>query len=306
MKEARRIHSQLKVVKEEEEDGEEDGDEEILRTLADSISKSFLLVDLPEGWEEGKDPNTNVTYYINTLTSQPQWERPTSPAVFVKDEVEERVKVIEDEDKLFSSLSLMSADSSMKEDGQISHRVALTAEERAASFVSNSYGSSDALDVDVHDVNAKEEKQADPEAVVLVLSETDGSAEAEEEDIPTYRDCARQGILQTLGGVMGLSWKKRFFALSGNVLSKYKSSQEFLSCAVPADTMTITSQTELSFTRQNLCIKIRTDKQVWTLMGENTESLKAWTNDIKFIIGQLFEERIKGVTKIHAKKGQKK
>lgn len=262
-------------------DSDEELDDDTVSELASRIVHDHDYDDLPEGWEKQVDPKTNIAYYINTLTQTSQWSRPSSPAGNQHDDHHEVVKVIDDERRLFDSLSLMSHDGSISDHHSLSKRGALEAADRMASFVST-------------DNDNESEAKDDTVAAEEVKPELVENAPVEPEPEVVREPIVRKGILQKQGGLFGM-WSKKFFVLEDDVLSYYESSQTYLTGARPSKQMLLQPSTDLSYTTMSHCFKVKTGDLEFILMSENKDLMREWINDIRYTITALYDNRIKSV-----------
>jgi hypothetical protein len=272
-------------------DSDDEIDEDAVSELASRIVSLHIEEELPEGWEKQLDPNNGIPYYVNTITQSSQWSRPSSPAGnFHEEDDPEVVKVINDERRLFDSLSLMSHDGgaagggsgSVQDESLSSHkRMPLDQNDRIESFISTTE-------------NETEPEAKETSTVDIALEEKGETKEPEPEPEPDLP--LRKGILQKQGGLFGM-WSKKFFVLEDEILSYYDSSQAYLSGARASKQMLLTSSTELSYTKMSHCFKIKTDKLEFILMSENKDLMREWIADIRTIITTLYDARIKGLMK---------
>jgi hypothetical protein len=290
-------------------DSDEDLDEDIVAELASQIVSVRIEDDLPEGWEKQIDPNNGIPYYVNTITQSSQWSRPSSPAGNLHEEDHpEVVKVIDDERKLFDSLSLMSHDGISSQDEHLSSRkrVPLEATDRIESFISISENDNEKETAEEEQETKSPPAASSSETTALDLKEIQPvmtptpvapiaaavAAVVEEEDEPEIP--CRKGILQKQGGLFGM-WSKKFFLLENEILSYYENSQAYLSGARPSKQMQLTGSTELSYTKMSHCFKVKTDNLEFILMSENKDLMKEWITDIRTIVTVRYDARIKGV-----------
>lgn len=273
-------------------DSDEELDDDTVTELASRIIHDQEYDDLPEGWEKQIDSTTNIAYYVNTITQTSQWSRPNSPAGNQRDDHHEVVKVIDDERRLFDSLSLMSFDgNSVSDHHSISKRDALDHTDRMASFVSTDNENENEAKDDSKPVAIEEIK---PE-----VQETKQSAETVA--IIAREPIIRKGILQKQGGLFGM-WSKKFFVLEDDILSYYETSQSYLSGARPSKQMLLQASTDLSYTTMSHCFKVKTGTVEFILMSENKDLMREWIKDIRTIISALYDERIKSVMNRGGKK----
>jgi hypothetical protein len=271
-------------------DSDDELDPDTISELASHIAQDLECDEIPEGWEKKVDPATNIAYYVNTITETSQWSRPSSPAGnHLEEEHHEVVKVIDDERRLFDSLSLMSHDGVSHADSahhSLSKRGPLEASDRLESFISTG--------IEEQEEDEQETKGEGP--VDMKDIQPSMSEESAEPEYPS-----RKGILQKQGGLFGM-WSKKFFLLEEGVLSFYESSQAYLTGARPSKQMLLTASTELSYTKMSHCFKIKTDGVEFVLMSENKDLMREWIADLRAIVTALYDARIKGLMHSKTKK----
>jgi hypothetical protein len=274
-------------------DSDDELDPDTISELASHIAQGHDFDELPEGWEKKVDPATNVTYYVNTITETSQWSRPSSPAGnHLEEHHEEKVKVIDDERKLFDSLSLMSHDGIDSSHTSLRKRVPLEHADRVESFISTDNDQEEQEEAKEKDDAPVEMTDIQPHLPTHASATTPTAAAVTPQPEPEHP--SRKGILQKQGGLFGM-WSKKFFLLEEGVLSYYETSQSYLSGARPTKQMLITGSTELSYTKMSHCFKIKTESVEFILMSDNKDHMREWIADLRTIITSEYDARIKAL-----------